>query len=507
MNRLRLFLLLVLCVAVSLVGCKNSSDEITSIEQLNDSRYIVGANLGEGAVGKIRTLLPNAQLREFNDLFAGYMSVAEGKITAFAYDKRQMEEALEGGLTGVRLLDEVLGEPTEIAIGISPKTSIPNLKEKIDAFIEEVSEDGTMADMERRWVNEESDEMPEIEAPENPTTHLVVGTSGIVPPYSYYKGSELVGYDIEMSYRLAKYLNASVEIKVYNYNGLFAAAQTGSIDCILANLNVTPERAEAIPFSNPIFLMNTGVMVREEAEKGGSGFLGSIADSFNKTFIRESRYKLFVSGIGMTLAISVLSILFGTILGFVVYVLCRRGNRIANGVTKVSIWLIQGMPMVVLLMVLFYVVFAKVPIGGMWVAIVGFTLTFGAAMFGMLKSGVSAVDRGQTEAAYALGFKDSRTFFEVVLPQAILHFLPEYKAQVVSLVKATSIVGYIAVSDLTKVADIIRSRTFDAFFPLFAVSVIYFILAGAMTFIIGRLMQRIDPRKRPRDHILKEVEK
>ena len=250
-------------------------------------------------------------------------------------------------------------------------------------------------------------------------------------------------------------------------------------------------------------------MVRDGsgAVKGSNGFFSSIADSFDKTFVKEGRYKLFLSGIGMTLAISDMSIIFGTALGFVVYLLCRRGNRITNGITRLSIWLIQGMPLVVLLMVLFYIVFAKVPIDGMWVAIVCFTLTFGASMFGMLRSGVSAVDRSQTEAAYALGFKDSRTFFEVVLPQAVLHFLPEYKSQVVALIKATSIVGYIAISDLTKVADIVRSRTFDAFFPLFAIAVIYFVLAGLITFLIGRLLKRMDPHKRPRDHILKEVGK
>ena len=225
MNKSRLLLIPILCLIIVLAGCKASSVEITSIEQLNDSRFIVGACLGESAVVKIQNLLPNAKLQEFNDIFAGYMSVAEGKISAFAMDRRQMEIAIEGGLSGVRLLDGLLGDSTEIAIGISPKSSIPDLKRKIDAFLKEITEDGTLADMDRRWVQEKIDDMPEIAAPTNPTMHLVVGTSGVVPPYSYYKGSELVGYDIEMAYRLAEDLNASIEIKVYNYAGLLTAAQ------------------------------------------------------------------------------------------------------------------------------------------------------------------------------------------------------------------------------------------------------------------------------------------
>ncbi len=206
-----------------------------------------------------------------------------------------------------------------------------------------------------------------------------------------------------------------------------------------------------------------------------------------------------------TLLITVLSVLFGTLLGFAVYLLCRNGNPVANKVTGACVWLVEGMPMVVLLMVLHYIVFKSIGIGGLAVAVIAFSLTFGAAMYGMLCSGVNAVDRGQTEGARALGYTDRQTFFRIILPQAAQHFLPGYKGQVVSLLKATAVVGYIAVQDLTKMGDIVRSRTYEAFFPLIAVTVIYFLLAALMIRIVEWIIGNINPKNRKPEQILKGV--
>ena len=184
---------------------------------------------------------------------------------------------------------------------------------------------------------------------------------------------------------------------------------------------------------------------------------------------------------------------------------CRNGNPAANGVTRFSMWMVQGTPMVVLLMILYYIIFGSVAISGVAVAVIGFTLTFGAAVFGLIKMGVGTIDRGQYEAAYALGHSNRHTFFKIILPQAIPHVLPAYQGEIVGLIKATAIVGYIAVQDLTKMGDIVRSRTYEAFFPLIAVTVIYFVLEGLFSFFVSRVRISVDPKKRKREKILKGV--
>ena len=138
-------------------------------------------------------------------------------------------------------------------------------------------------------------------------------------------------------------------------------------------------------------------------------------------------------------------------------------------------------------------------------SVIAFSLIFGASVHLMLKAGVEAVDTGQAEAAYALGYMDPWVFLRVVLPQALPHILPRYAGEVTMLIKSTAVVGYIAVEDLTKMGDIIRSRTYEAFFPLIAVAVIYFILSGILGFGLRRISRLLDPRQRRYGVLLKGV--
>ena len=514
--------------AIFLVSCtsRESAEEITSVEQLNSPSIKIGVVTGTTEGPLVEKEIPLANVEYFSRDLDAYIALTQGKIDAFVFDKVSMEKAIYHGVKGVKLLDETLGEGNISGVGISPVTKIPDLENKINEFIAEVKEQGIMDEMIRRWVFEESEEIPDIPIPEKSDIHLVVGTSGENMPFTYYKGTEVTGYDIELALRFASWLGATIEFKVYSYDALVIAAHTGNVDCIFANLFVTPERKESVIFSDPTFTGAIGIMVRDgsaivsdaqeiDALIGGetsdgesasnSGIIDSIKDSFDKTFIREDRWKLFVEGIGTTLLITVLSIIFGTILGFAVFMLCRNGNALANAITRFFIWLIQGMPIVVLLMILYYVIFGNISISGTIVSIFGFTLIFGSSVFGNLRSGVNAVDPGQTEAAYTLGYSDREAFYRVVFPQALPHIMPFYKGQITELIKATAIVGYVAVQDLTKMGDIVRGRTYEAFFPLIAVAIIYFILAGILSFLVNKIEFRIDPKRRSPKDIIKGI--
>jgi polar amino acid transport system substrate-binding protein len=151
-----------------------------------------------------------------------------------------------------------------------------------------------------------------------------------------------------------------------------------------------------------------------------------------------------------------------------------------------------GIPELVLLLIMFYVVFAKSGIPPDLIAVVTFALLFASEASDIYNTSLSAVPHGQTEAGLALGFTRLQTFFNIVMPQALRHGLPLYKGLCVSLMKGTSIVGYIAIHDLTRAGDIIRSRTFDAFVPLLVVTVIYFLLV----WLLGALLSLASPKKK-----------
>ena len=500
------FLLLFLTLMLILTASANVKGPVRSIDQLNDPDVTIGISTGSATENSVRKEIPKAKLSYYDDKFLGYTDVANGKIDAFVYDQRQMELSIQNGQQDVHLLKECLKEPLSIAVGISNRSTIPDLPSKINQFISEIRADGTLDDMYQRWVIDGNEAMPDIQLPKKPTYHLRLGTSGIVPPYSYYEGAKLTGYDIELAYRFAAWLNADLLFQVYDYGAIIPAAQSGKIDCIMADLQISEERQENFLFSEPLYEEKQGIMVRATGtQMENSSIWAPIRSSFEKTFVREKRWNLFVKGILNTIIITLLSIVLGTALGFGMFMLCREGNPVANAVTGRLLWLVQGMPMVVLLMVLYYIVFGRVKISGILVAVAGFTLTFGAAVFGLLKLGVVAVDDGQYEAAYALGYSRRRTFFRIVLPQALPHVMPAYRSEVVNLIKMTAIVGYITVQDLTKMGDIVRSRTYEAFFPLIAVTVIYFVLEGIIGLLIDRINRRINPKLRSGKRILKGV--
>ena len=220
--------------------------------------------------------------------------------------------------------------------------------------------------------------------------------------------------------------------------------------------------------------------------------ISSITESFTNNLIAEDRYRMILDGLQVTLLITLCAAVLGTLLGGLVCWMRMSRRRWLQQVAKVYIELMRGTPVLVLLMLMYYVVMAPLDATGIVVAIVTFAMNTSAYISEMLRTAIQGIDRGQTEAGLALGFTERQTFFKIVLPQVVKAVMPVYQGEVVSLLKGTSIVGYIAVADMTRASDLIRSRTFDAFFPLIVTAIIYFLIA----WLIGLLLQSLVQRQR-----------
>ncbi|MBP3842112.1 MAG: ABC transporter permease subunit [Prevotella sp.] len=218
----------------------------------------------------------------------------------------------------------------------------------------------------------------------------------------------------------------------------------------------------------------------------------SIAESFRNNLIVEGRYQMILDGLQVTLLITLFATILGTLLGGLICWMRMSHRAWLRQTAKVYIDLMRGTPVLVLLMLMYYVVMAPLNTTGIVVAIVTFALNTAAYVSEMLRTTIQGIDRGQTEAGLALGFTQRQTFFRIVLPQVVKAVMPVYQGEVISLLKGTSIVGYIAVADMTRASDLIRSRTFDAFFPLILTAIIYFVAA----WLIGLLLQSLVQRKR-----------
>ena len=222
------------------------------------------------------------------------------------------------------------------------------------------------------------------------------------------------------------------------------------------------------------------------------GMFSNVAESFSNNLIVEDRYRMILDGLQVTLLITLFAAVLGTILGGLVCWMRMSRRRWLQQVARVYIDLMRGTPVLVLLMLMYYVVMAPVDATGIVVAIVTFAMNTAAYISEMLRTTIQGIDRGQTEAGLALGFTQRQTFFRIVLPQVVRAVMPVYQGEIISLLKGTSIVGYIAVADMTRASDLIRSRTFDAFFPLIVTAIIYFLVA----WLIGMLLQSLVQHRR-----------
>ena len=493
---------IVLAVRASDLAADN--EEIT-LDSLNGKRFGVET----GTVLDVVTLerLPDVQISYYNTVADMIQPLKSGKIDAFSADDAVIRLCIAED-DALMMVPEYLNHVDTAAA--FPKTEKgAALRDEFNAFLKPLVESGELELIKEIWLgNDDSKKtIPPLDSLSAEKGTLTMSTISVYPPLDYYKDGQLVGYEIDLAYRFCEARGYGLILQDMNFDSVLPSIQSGRSDFAAAAINITEERKESVYFSDPIYTGGAAVcaLKPDAADKSKANFLASIGESFEKTFIRENRWQLFLQGIGTTMLITVLSILFGTILGFAVFMLCRNGNPVANTVTRFCVWLVQGMPVVVLLMILYYIIFGRVNISGAAVSVVGFTLVFGSAVYGMLRAGVGAIDKGQLEAAYALGYTNRKAFFRIILPQALPHFMPAYKGEITALIKATAVVGYVAVQDLTKMGDIVRSRTYEAFFPLIAVAIIYFILAAILTFLVNRIEIRIDPHRRSKQQILKGV--
>lgn len=343
----------------------------------------------------------------------------------------------------------------------------------------------------QRWSSKRPDtiSMPHFDLPQE-GDEIVVGYTDGNMPFGFLCNGQMVGAEVELIQRWSEYSGYRIRTELYPFNSLIAALQTGKIDIILSNLVVTEEREKSITFTTPYFTCDAVVACRTEKQGSSTGFIQWVTEGFQNNVIAEDRWKMILDGLWETVVISFWSLIFGTLLGCGICAMRMSRNRFSQSVAKGYINLMRGIPILVLLMILFYVVFSQAGISGRLVAIVAFSLNFAAYVSEMFRNGIESVDKGQREAGMALGFTKVQTFLLIIVPQALRRIIPVYKGEAVSLIKNTSIVGYIAIQDLTKVSDIIRSRTFDAFFPLLVITIIYIILAWLLGMLIDRIKVR-----------------
>ena len=421
----RIFVSLCVVMMILLAGCGQTADSvsetISQASDLNKAGYIIGVPEGTPPEEVAKEFMPNADISYFTQFMDGVAALKSGKVTAVIYDSSGVDRILLSNPDLVKL-DEELGN---IEIAAVVRLNDTALNDQLNTFIKQYQADGTAAAMVERWINNTGGVMPEIPQPQSPSRKITIITNGLTEPMNYYENGQLTGFDIEFMKRFASFANLEFEIITMDYAAMIPALQSGKGDVIISDFFKTDERGQEVLYTDAYVMLHNSVLVQKSRYAGAvqssdetagdgenqtavTGIFGSLQDSFNKTFIVEDRYQLILQGLWTTVVISLLSLLFGSILGALICAMRRYRSRLVAGAAIVYIRLIQGVPIVLTLMILYYIIFASVDIDPVLIAVVGFSINFAAYSAEIFRIAIDATDKGQLEAAYAMNYPAAR---------------------------------------------------------------------------------------------------
>ena len=223
-------------------------------------------------------------------------------------------------------------------------------------------------------------------------------------------------------------------------------------------------------------------------------------DSLYKTLIVDDRYKYILSGLTTTVIIAFFAVIIGIIIGTLVSLIrnnykVNKKGKILNKICEIYVNVIRGTPVILQLMIIYYVIFKSVNINITLVGIIAFGINSGAYVSEIIRSGINSIDKGQLEAGLSLGLNYHKTMKLIILPQAIKNILPALGNEFITLLKETSVGAYIGILELTKASDIISSRTYDYFFPLIIVAIIYLIMTLGLSKLVNLMERRLNNAK------------
>ena len=475
-----LLVLVFLILSLFSVGCASAR----TIPEASKSE--IGTVLGTTGYEAAVAQYPDADVVTFEMVPDMVQSLILGKVdyivtsysTIYAYERNTGKVKLYG--------DPLNKDAAYFAVAKGNET----LQKKIDSVISKYKTDGTLEEIKSHWFTDGDYTVPEIPEAEN-GPELRIATSSDREPMDFYINGTIQGFDAELIRRIAYELGMKPVFQDMKFSGTVAALASGKVDVIAANLAYTEERAQQALFTqaymdNPQYL---AVSVPTQGKSFGAAF----SEMFYKTFVKEARWKMILSGIGITLLISFSAAAIGSLAGFGLSLQLRAKKKAVRFPVHLLTEIVTGVPVLVLLLILYYVVFGSVSIPAVAVSIICFSISFAVTVMNILNTGFAGVDPGQLEAATALGYTRRQVFLRFEFRQAARQMLPVYKSSFVTMFKLTSIVGYIAVADLTKAGDVIRSLTFDAFFPLIATAVIYFAASKGISLLIDRITVRLTP--------------
>ena len=481
-------------MAVLLTACGGKQERFVpkSLEDLRGHKVAANSGTTQEKIARMSTEKENVQcmpggLDALVALDAGQCDVAlVERANMFSDDFQRL--ALEEAFT-----DSTTQEPLATAM----RKDETALHYEFEQFFNELEESGQLAEIKSRWLNPlVTDNLKKVvihdkDVPKNGKRTLVLGSDYSYPPYCIVVNKEKTGYEVELWQRFCIAKGYSMRCDVYNFDALLPALESKKIDVIVAGMSVTPEREKMVLFAPADDYSVTTALIRKANVKDNKGFIERTKESFDRSLIQQDRWKMILEGLWTTILVFFGSLIIGILLGAFISYMQMSTSKVVRLLANGYIDLMRNIPILVLILVMYYIVLANTGLSAITVAIIASAMNFGAYIAVMFTTGIKAVDNGQKEAGLALGLTPMQTFIYIIAPQAARHIIPVFQGEAISLLKGTSIVGYISIVDLTKASDLIRNSSFEPFFPLIFVTIIYFVMAWMLGKSLDLLLKKI----------------
>ncbi len=458
--------------------------------------------IGGGYDTCVRENFPNAKINMVTNWDDMVNRLNFGKETAVIMEASSKNATLDYMPT-LYFFDDVIAS-AEYCYFTAKSESGTQICSEMNEFIANRIENGSQKRLQEKWMNSSEDnyKMEDVKfAPNAKQLNIAIEPDWMPLSFVLDSQSGPIGYYIDqLNLFCAEYGYTPNYISLTSMDACTMGVDSGKYDIGAMGLVYNDEIAEIFNVTEPVYKDDIYVCVRASAVIGvdlieyveKTTYWKHVEDSLYKNLIEYDRWQMLLQGLGNTIIMSLGAILSGTVLGALIYFLRRQNNIILSSVARLYVNIFLRMPQVLLLLILCYIVFTGEKVSGLTVCIITFGLSFSPFVAEMLRSGVDAIPEGQWRAAYALGFTKSQTFFKVIFPQVLQIIMPVYKGNVVTLVLETSIAGYIAVEDLTKMSDYIRAATFEPMTPMLVTSLFYFLLTLLIGLLLGRVEKRIN---------------
>jgi len=501
-KRYILFAIMMLLVCSFGLGCNKEEAQESNVNAVTCVDDLEGKNIGVqlGTTGDIYASdyegdEAGTKITRFNKGTDAVQALKQGKVDCVIIDEQPAKAFVEKNPELSILEEEFAIE--DYAICVAKDNT--KLRDQINVALGELQTEGVIADIIKNYIGDDTKGKTPYVSPEDVDRSngtLTMATNVAFPPYEFYENGEPTGIDVDMARAIADKLGMELVVSDMEFDSIIIAVQSGKADVGVAGMTVTEDRLKNIDFTDSYTTAKQVIIVKTKEAASTQTF----KDKLYQTFVEDDRWEYIPKGLLNTVIITVFAGLIGIVLGFLIAIIRVAYDRsgeggvllaIFNTLAKVYLTVFRGTPVVVQLLIMYYVVFANVKVNPVIAAVIAFGLNSAAYVAEAIRAGIVAIEIGQFEAGRSLGFTYGQTMWNIILPQAIKNALPAMCNEFISLLKESSIVGYIGLMDLTKAGDIIRSNTYEAMIPLLSVALVYLVIVMLMTAGVTHLERRL----------------